>query len=792
MVIVPKPKGGTRICVDLTHLNRQIRRPVYPTTPPRDAVSSIHSGCKFFTTVDAKNGYWQIPLDESSQELTTFMTPWGRYKFLRAPMGLSSTGDEYCRRYDGALADIEDLQKVMDDVIIYSDNYEDHKEKVKKFLDKCRENKITLNPEKFTYGKEEVQFVGFKIDKNGTRIDDKKIRAISDFPTPKSVTQLKSFLGLANQFGDFTDQISKHASPLRDLLKKNVKFQWLPEHESSFQNLKKILSSVPVLKYFDPKKETILQTDASKNNGLGFALLQKHDNNWSIIQCGSRFLTDTESRYAVVELELLAVVWALQKCRNYLLGLRKFELQVDHRPLLPILDKKTLEQIENPRLQRLKEKTLRYNFSTTWIQGSKHAIPDALSRSPCDQKEEEDQGKHQEININAILRNSGLNDPNITKIIETSAKDIEYQDLLSYVKNGFPSSRNALPPHIKPYWNIHPYLSIEENLILFNQRIVIPKDQRKEILQTLHSSHQGMVKTKRRARMTVYWPAINSDIENITESCWKCQENQPSNRKEPMITEPAPTRVFEQVSIDYFFTGGSAFLVYVDKLSNWPVIHKFRKNDISARTLIQSLRKNFMDLGVPVKIRSDCGRQFSSQEFKTFLERWGVQLVQSTPYNPQSNGLAEATVKNMKALILKTCDNGDIDSEDFQKALLEYRNTPGENGLSPAQMLFGQQMRTLLPAHRRSFSTKWTDATEEFDRRYAANKNRSKTYYDRGSHPLKPLPIKSKVFIQDCLSNKWNKVGEIIQIGKYRDYLVKTPAGNVYWRNRKFLRPLPE
>ena len=168
-------------------------------------------------------------------------------------------------------------------------------------------------------------------------------------------------------------------------------YQWLSEHERAFLDLKQQLSSPPTLQNFDPARDTELDTDASRINGLGFILRQKHGDEWKVITCGSRFITDTERRYSMVELELLGVVWALHKCRVYLQGMKNFKVITDHRPLESILNKKLLSEIESPRLQRLKEKTLPFgNFRTIWRSGKKHVLADALSRAPVEKPTSED------------------------------------------------------------------------------------------------------------------------------------------------------------------------------------------------------------------------------------------------------------------------------------------------------------------------------------------------------------------------------------------------------------------
>ena len=181
--------------------------------------------------------------------------------------------------------------------------------------------------------------MGFTVSADGITTDPNKLRAIAEFPTPSCLTELRSYMGLVNQFGDFTTEVSTTADPLRELLKYRNEFRWTEPHMAAFLETKKALVSAPTLAHFDPTKPTALHTDASRRKGLGYALLQKHSGRWRLVQCGSRFLTDTERRYAMVELELLAATWAMKKCRILLIGLEHFELVVDHKPLVTILDR---------------------------------------------------------------------------------------------------------------------------------------------------------------------------------------------------------------------------------------------------------------------------------------------------------------------------------------------------------------------------------------------------------------------------------------------------------------------
>ena len=211
--------------------------------------------------------------------------------------------------------------------------------------------------------------------------------------------------------------------------------------------------------------------------------------------------------------------------------------------------------------------------------------------------------------------------------------------------------------------------------------------------------------------------------------------------------------------------------------------------DPTSRDLIRVIARNFVDLGVPVRLRSDGGPQFASREFAEFTVKWGVEIVHSTPYYPQSNGRAEAAVKAMKGLILKAAPSGQLDDEAFQHGLLEWRNTPGSDGRSPAQLVFGRPMRTLVPAHRSAFAAEWQESMEECDRKVALERESVRARYDSHARPLPQLDIGADVSIQHPATKEWDRVGVVVSVGKNRDYRIKLPSGSVLWRNRRFLRP---
>ena len=798
LVLQPKknPKE-VRICVDLTRLNKYVRRGAHPVLTANEAVSSVSTGAKFFTTMDAEAGYWQIPIHKDDQELTTFITPWGRYKFLRAPMGLSISGDEYNRRGDDALQGTTNTVKVVDDILSYEADYQSHIYNVWEILKKCRDYGITLNPDKFKFASEEVNYCGYVLNNEGFTPESTKVKAITEFKTPTNLKELQSFMGLVNHLGQFSSEISTVAEPLRDLLKKNNEWNWYDVHTNAFERTKKTLSKPPILAYFNPKLPVVLETDAAKLKGLGYALLQKHDSIWKLVDCRSRFFTDTESRYATIELEMLAIVWAVKKCRRQLAGREHFSIITDHKPLLEIVNSKGLSDIENPRLQRLKESLIPYSFTLSWKKGKDHAIPDALSRAPAEIPTKEDEIAEEELesqihaiimsNIKSVTEDEQFQDSLLGEIHRYSKLDPEYKLLKKTIIDGFPSNYNEVEISIQPYMKMKELLCIDDDLVVCGQRLVIPKKLRGEILKRLHISHQGIEKTRRRARQSVYWPGIDNDVKNIVNACKECQQMLPSIQKEPIIMEKIPARCFESVSLDYFDHAGKQFLIYTDRYSGWPLVKMF-KNEATAVKLISTMRTFFAATGVPEILRADNGPQFTAREFRNFLNQWAVRIHPSSPYYPQSNGHAESSVKAIKHLIIKSTRNGNLDTDEFAAGLLEFRNSPREDGLSPAQVLFGHPIRSVIPVHRRAYEKEWQTSQDQYEEKRKDIRSKVESKYNLNAKSLSEFKIGSRVNIQNSKTGRWSKTGVIVKIGNKRQYLVKPEHGQLIWRNRRHLR----
>ena len=340
---------------------------------------------KFFTVIDALKGYHQVPLDDESIDLTSFSTPFGRYQYLRLPFGIKQAGDDYCRRVSEVFDDVPNTRRIVEDILVYSSTYEDHVKAVRALFKKAATHGVAINTSKMVFAQPAVTFGDYVVDTDGFRPDPKLTRAIRDFPTPHSITDIRSVFGLCQQVGNFSDKLSKAPDPLSPLLKKGFAWEWTSTHEDAFKTVRTILSEVRDLAFDDAKCPTCLHVDASRLYGLGFILKQCDSNNaWQVVQAGSRFLSSAESRYAMIELEFLAAAWAMQKCRQFLEGLPTFKLVTDHKPLVPILNDYALDQLDNPRLLRLRLKMQRYSFVASWIPG-KPNIPKQFYDRYCNE-----------------------------------------------------------------------------------------------------------------------------------------------------------------------------------------------------------------------------------------------------------------------------------------------------------------------------------------------------------------------------------------------------------------------
>ena len=769
---VPKADGKSlRLVTDFSYLNQYVRRPVHPFPSASQIMQSIPPGSLVFAKLDAVQGYHQIPVDVNSRKYTTFLLPSGRYRYKRGPMGLCSTNDEWCFRSDVVVADVPGCNKIVDDILIAAPNYDVLNDRLHIVLNRCIDASLVISKKKLQIGSN-LSFAGFNVSSKGVSADPDKSRAITDFPRPQSIKDVRSFLGMANQLGCFVHDLAMVTAPLRELLKKDVVFLWTHCQEDAFQKTKSILTSTKVLSYFDASLRTTILTDASKLYGLGFALIQtRSDGTTSLIQCGSRSLSETESRYAPIEQECLAVQWGIDRAQHYLRGCPHFTVLTDHRPLEGLF-KKSLGDIDNRRLQRIREKLVGYTFDINWVEGKSHLIADAFSRYPVDQAEDS----------NLVFTISVVNE-DLSTFVSKCYEDKSYEELVNALPlslhdvNQLPSTHAAR--NYLSCWNeLSTHTHGDQQVVVYKaDRLLVPPSLRPEMLQKLHQpGHPGMSKMKRLAQDLFFWPGITRDIQALVASCEPCRQVLPSQPKEPLVLNSADYPL-QQLGCDLFNLDGKNYLAIVDRFSGFIWVKPLRQTATSNVTT--ALLQIFNDFGYPTSIQSDNGPQFRGP-FKEFCDRLGIQHVTSSPYNPSSNGLAESAVKQAKKLLTTSAAS----SASLADALYAHRNTPRTDGLAPADLLFGfRQRRPSLPSIG-SFA--FVNREEAADQRRTEKRV---SFERRGGASLKPLQPGDPARLQSP-DGRWSSDVTIDRpTSTGRSYVVSKEGGECTIRNRRFLRP---
>ena len=390
MVTVVKP-NKLRICIDPKDLNRAIKRSHYPM-PTIEEVATKLSNAKVFSVLDAKSGFWQIRLDEESSLLTTFNTPFGRFRWLRMPFGICSAPEEFQRRMNNTFENLKGTAIIADDLLVFGEGDDiesatkDHDENLKNALQRARERNLKLNKEKVKLRMSEVPYIGHLLTSEGIKPDPKKVEAVRKMPQPTDVPSVKRFLGMVNYLSKFLPNISTITEPLRQLEAKDVEWHWDENQQKAFEEVKTLITSHPVLQYHDVAKEVTLQCDASQS-GVGAALLQEGQP----VAFTSRALTSTEKNYAQIEKELLAIVHACDRFDQYVFG-REITVETDHKPLEVILRKPLFAAPK--RLQRMMMQLQKYNLKVVYKRGTELYIADTLSRaylSAPNQVDEEEQ-----------------------------------------------------------------------------------------------------------------------------------------------------------------------------------------------------------------------------------------------------------------------------------------------------------------------------------------------------------------------------------------------------------------
>ena len=831
MVIQPKKDGRPRRTVDLSGLTKAGIRETHHTRSPFRVVCSVPR-YMLKSTLDCVDGYHGVPLAEEDKHKTVFITEDGRYEYQRLPQGYGSSNDGYTIRTDEILSkvpggpDKPDYEKIIDDIIQWSENMEEAFHRICGILAHCSKAGMVFSPAKFVFAAREVEYAGFLVGWDSIQPTPKYIQNILDFPTPKNISDVRSIFGLVNQVA-YTFSKGVIMAPFRELLKPTNKFNWTDELDKSFIEAKhEIVRLVKAgVQMFDPELITCLSTDFCKS-GLGWILQQKTcdcqvisplccESGWRLVLAGGRFTIPAESRYSSSEGEALAVAVGLESSKYYTLGSKKLYVATDHKPLLSILNDRALDTIINPRLVRIKERTLPWLFDMVYVPGWRQAAADALSRkksmaglchlsaglmSRGDMDIEEDMCASvaaglMELSVHSVEGSTGM----ITwhMLQEATREDKVLARLGEDIQRGIPESSNDMVPEVKQYHKYRHGLVLVDGIVCYKDRVVIPEKLRAQVLGTLHSAHQGVSSMVNRAEQTVFWPGITTDINRVRAVCRTCVRNAPSQPAGTPVPPPSPSYPFEMVVADYCHLNGMNFLVMACRYSGWLSAWYVGKGEFDTDRLIEILREYFSTFSVPAEMSSDFGPQFKSSKLAQFLQRYGVHHRQSSSYFAHSNCRAEVAVKTAKRMIKDNIGQDGKITDKFVRAILQYRNTPlPDTRLSPAQIVFDRQMRDLLPPLNYKYEPKqeWGLVREYRERAMARRLDRDGARLKKYTKEQKIIPVGDTVAVQNQAGRfpkKWDKTGTVVENQEYDKVLVKLDgSGRLTTRNRRFVKKI--
>ena len=688
VIFVAKKDGTLRMCVDYRALNNNTVKNKYPLPRIDDLIDQVQ-GCSHFSSLDLQSGYHQIRISEEDVPKTAFRTHIGLYQFRVLSFGLCNAPATFQAVMNGVFAPYlgKFVLVYLDDILIFSKSQEEHREHLQLVVDLLRKHKLYAKLSKCEFEQAELQFLGFVISGDSVKMDPKKTAVVKDWPVPKDVGQLRSFLGMANYFRRFVKGYNNLVRPLNSLLRKTAEWEWTDSCQKAFDKAKETLVNVPVLAQPDFTRPFEVVADAC-GFGIGAVLLQEG----RPVAFESRGMSPAECNYHIGEQELLAVVHAMRTWRCYLEGVRS-TVVTDHNPITYLQTQPVLSR----RQARWSEYLQMYDFKWLYRPGRCN-VADPLSRLPV-------QGACESAVLSALgvmtrgqSRAQGGSAQGSDQGSEQPRQDAQSDSDMSDADVGQPSAGNAdeeMPSYdSEPEQSESPVagdgsgfkervcaayrgdpnfvngeftkqLVLKDGLWFKDQALVLPKvgNLRQECMRELHdtplSGHLGVTKTQKAVMRLFWWPSVRQEVKQYVLTCHSCQRSKSTNQKCAGFLVPLdiPLRRWSSISVDLItqlpetVNGNTCIVVFVDRLSK--MVH-FAPDptNTGAYECAKLFRHNVVRLhGLPRDIVSDQDARWKGKFWTELCKLCNIQMKMSTPYHPQTDGQTERANRTLEEML---------------------------------------------------------------------------------------------------------------------------------------------
>lgn len=694
VLCVPKANGELRFCTDFRKVNKLIKSDVFPL-PRIDDLLDKMSGCRYFSTLDLKSAFWQIPIEKKSRHLTAFVCQGQLYEYAKTPFGLKTSPAVFQRNMELVINGASDYASAyLDDLIIYSKTKDDHLDHIEDVLKRLVKHNLQVKLSKCKFFTEEVAFLGYVVSSEGIKVNKKKVQAIVNMQPPSTVKELRSFLGMCNYYRKFVEYFSQYNAVLTKLLHKNVDWNFDEDCFVAFNKLKQALTEAPVLASPDFSRQFILTTDAC-TIGIGGVLSQVFDEGERPILYMSRTLNGAEKNYAVTHLECLAIVWCVKQCQHYLTG-QRFIIRTDHHALKWLMSVKD----HTGRLMRWALSLMEFNFEVQYVKGKNNVVADALSRTPIPLK----------MNAVTLIENDSdvlnidsLVNQRLDEVSDLQQEDLELLPMIQYLTGGIlpeeGTAQYSLVHSSREYllesgvlYHLWQQTKSQPRMEMVKQ-LVIPRLLRNEILTTCHSDllagHYGVKRTYERVRERFYWNGMFKDCDEFVKSCSECQmKKMPRFTGTTVPTSLTHMNLSHEPGSDWAVdlmgplptteNGMKYICIFMDRFTRWPEAFPIpdKKSSTVAKLFLEKIVCRF---GAPRTLLSDRGGEFINDISKEICKLLNTRKLNTSGYRPQTNGQVEKFNGTLIATISAYVDEGHKDWNEFVPyALFAYRTCRNE------------------------------------------------------------------------------------------------------------------